>query len=247
MIRQALAKRGSPLHASWHTLGVPLGIELAAAEGWDLALIDQQHGMGGNDQLVAQLTAARAAGVPGLVRVAWNDAALVSRALDAGAAGVVVPMVNSAEEAAALVRAAKYPPLGARSWGPYRAALTSSGDYLSDANEATLAFAQIETAAAVEALDGIVATAGIDGLLVGPNDLALSLTGARDIRAPVVLDAMAAVLAACRDKGRLAWIFANDRAYADDRRIEGWDIISIGSDAGWLAAGSRAMLKGTGA
>jgi 4-hydroxy-2-oxoheptanedioate aldolase len=93
-------------------------------------MIDQQHGLGGHDEMVGCLTASRAAGMPALVRVADNDQGLIGRALDAGAQGVVCPLIDSADDAERFVRAVKYPPRGRRSWGPYRAQLGVSGDYV---------------------------------------------------------------------------------------------------------------------
>lgn len=235
---------------AWHALGSGLAVEMAAAAGWDAALIDQQHGFGGQSELLAGLTAARAGGIPAFVRVAWNDHALIGRALDGGAAGIVCPMINDADDAARLVEAAKYPPLGARSWGPYRAAPTFGGDYFAEANGATLVFAQIETGAALDNLDAILATKGLGGILVGPNDLAVSLTGGRDIRDGAVLAAIDDVLTRARDAGVIGWIFANDDSYARDMRARGWTMLSIGTDGGWLrdAAGAQlaAIARGAG-
>jgi len=235
------AKRGSA-YVSWHTLGNALAIETAASVGWDGALIDQQHGVGGNDSLIGGLIAARAGGVPAVVRVGWNDRQLISRALDAGAGGIVCPMINTPEDAREFVAAAKYPPLGGRSWGPYRAAMLTSDDYLAGANTDTLAIVQIETRSALDHLDAILDTDGIDAALVGPNDLAISLTGQRDITAPEVLEAMGRVRSGCRERGKLSWIFANDRSFADARVDEGWDVITVGTDGGWLTAGAEAGL-----
>lgn len=229
---------GAPAMASWHGLGSALAVELIAGAGWDLAMLDQQHGFGGQAELLAGLMAARAGGVPAVVRVGWNDPALISRALDAGASGIMCPMVNSAADAAQLVAAAKYPPLGARSWGPYRAAQGNSATYLERANREILTFAQIETADALAAVDDIVGTNGLDGVCVGPNDLALSLTGERDITAPTVRDAVGHIHARARVAGCLTWIFCNDTSYAETVRPLGWDIMTIGTDSGWLMAGA---------
>ena len=235
------AKSG-PAYVSWHTLGDPVAIETAAAAGWDGALIDQQHGAGGNDVMVGGLIAARSGGVPAVVRVGWNDKQLISRALDAGAHGVVCPMINTGDEARAFVKAAKYPPLGERSWGPYRAGMVFDGDYLAIANDETLTIAQIETRSAVDHLEAIVTTEGLDAALVGPNDLAISLTGERNVEAPQVLEAMAKVRKLCSEHGRLSWIFANDPKYAAARAEEGWDIITVGTDGRWIAFGAEHYL-----
>src|SRR5680860_662045 len=120
--RQA-AKERKTLFNAWLTLNNPFLIELIGEAGWDCLTIDQQHGLGGNEALVACLTAAKAAGLPAIVRVANNDPGLVGRALDAGAQGIMCPLINNVDEAERFVRAVKYPPRGLRSWGPYRAKL----------------------------------------------------------------------------------------------------------------------------
>lgn len=238
-IRGALSA-GKPLFNAWSTLGVPFAVELAADAGADIITIDQQHGIGGNVELLACLTAARAARVPALVRVAANDYGLIGRALDAGAQGVVCPMVNNAADVRALVDAVKYPPLGHRSTGPYRAKLLLP-DYFYNANAWTVACAQIETREAMGNLDAILTTPGIDMVCVGPNDLAISLSEGRhaDIRAPEVLDALDLTLARCREHGLIAGIFANDAEYAKPLVAKGWQVVAVSADARWLANGAR--------
>ena len=105
-----LIAKNKTSYAGWCVLGSSLGVELVAAAGWNIVLIDQQHGFGGQSEMLAGLTAARAGGIPACVRVAWNDHALIGRAIDAGAHGVVCPMINTADDARAFVHAAKYPP-----------------------------------------------------------------------------------------------------------------------------------------
>lgn len=238
-IRDRLAA-GKPLFNAWATLGAPFAIELAADAGADIVTIDQQHGIGDNTELLACLTAARAAGVPALVRVASNDTGLIGRALDAGAQGVICPMVNNAADAAALVAAVKYPPLGARSTGPFRARFLLP-DYFQHANGWTITCAQIETRESIDNLDAILATPGIDMICAGPNDLAISLSGGRhaDIRAGAVVDALDLTLEKCREHGVIAGIFANDTEYAKPLLAKGWQVVAVATDARWLANGAR--------
>ncbi|HET7210838.1 MAG TPA: aldolase/citrate lyase family protein, partial [Methyloceanibacter sp.] len=114
-IRKA-AKDGRTLYNAWLTLNNPFLIELIGEAGWDCLTIDQQHGLGGNEALVGCLTAARASGLPAIVRVAENSPGLIGRALDAGAQGIMCPLIGSVEDADAFVQAVKYPPHGNRSW-----------------------------------------------------------------------------------------------------------------------------------
>jgi 4-hydroxy-2-oxoheptanedioate aldolase len=235
---------GRPLFNAWLSLGCAFIVEMVAEAGADLVTIDQQHGIGGNAELVAALTAANAARVPALVRVAWNDMGLIGRALDAGAQGVICPMVNSAADARRLVDAVKYPPMGARSWGPYRARL-GLGDYFREANSWTVACAQIETKTALDNLDDILSTPGLDAVCAGPNDLAITLSAGRhaDIRAPEVTAALDHLLAKCKEHSVIATIFANDADYARPLIAAGWEMIAIANDTRWIGAAASAAKK----
>lgn len=241
--RALLAARRTVFKA-WLGLGSPLAVEIAADAGWDAVLIDQQHGAGGQAELLGCLTAAKAAGVPALVRVAQLDYGLTGRALDAGAQGVMVPMVETAEDAARLAHFVKYPPLGGRSIGPYRARLLIDGDYFAAANAWTVACGQIETARAVENIDAICATEGFDMICIGPNDLAISISRGqdRDIGSPGMLETIEHVRQRAVAHGVVTAIFANGPEFAKRMMETGWQVISIGTDTGWLAAAARQML-----
>jgi 4-hydroxy-2-oxoheptanedioate aldolase len=232
---------GKPLFNAWLSLGSALAVELAAEAGADLVTIDRQHGLGGDNEMVAALTAAGAARIPALVRVVANDFGLIGRALDAGAHGVICPMVNSAEDAWRLVEAVKFPPLGVRSVGPFRARLALP-DYLGAANDWTIACAQIETKAGLDNLDKILATPGLDMICAGPNDLALTLSGGADsdIRSPAAMAALDHILAKCREYSVIATVYANDPDYAKAMIAQGWQMVAVGSDARWLVEGARA-------
>lgn len=242
-VRDNLGK-GRPLFNAWLSLGCAFVAEVVAEAGADLVTIDQQHGIGGNAEMIAALTAARAAGAPALVRVAWNDMGLIGRALDAGAQGVICPMVNTAADAQRLVDAVKYPPMGARSWGPYRARI-GMGDYFRDANGWTIACGQIETAEALGNLDAILATPGLDAICAGPNDLAITLSEGKhaDIRAPEVEAALDHLLAKCREHSVIATIFANDADYARGLIAKGWEIVAIANDTRWVGAAAAEAKK----
>jgi len=247
LVRAKLAL-GKPLFNAWLSLGAPLVVELVAEAGCDLVTIDQQHGIGGNAELVACMIAARGAGVPALVRVAGNDVGLIGRALDAGAQGVICPMVNSAEDAERFVAAVKYPPLGGRSWGPYRARL-GMADYFRQANGWTIACAQIETKAAIGELDAILTTPGLDMICAGPNDLAITLSDGThaDIRAAEVVEALDLLLAKCKEHGVIATIFANDADYAKSLIGKGWQIVALANDMRWIgaaASGAKQVISG---
>ena len=249
----SLARRlraGEIVHCGWCTLGVPIIAETIAREGFSAVTFDQQHGLFDIASTVAGIAAVRLAGAAPIVRVPLGDFATVSRVLDFGAEAVIAPMINTAADARALVAAAKYPPLGERSWGPHRAtALAGISDqtiYLREANATTLTFAMIETRLALENLEEIARTPGIDGLFVGPSDLSLALTdgGELDPHSPAVelmLERVAAVAASTKTIPGLYCANA-ERANACAKR--GFRFFAIGSDLGFLRAGTVAQVKG---
>ena len=164
-----------------------------AGQGYDSITIDTQHGMIGFEPMLAMLQAMRFSPATLLVRVPWLDPAPIMQALDAGAYGIICPMINSRAEAERMVSYVRYPPKGERSFGPTRANYTAGSGYAAEANDEILCFAMVETAEAVANLADIVATPGLDGIYIGPADLSFSLsegrltpgfrqTGARDDR-----------------------------------------------------------------
>jgi 4-hydroxy-2-oxoheptanedioate aldolase len=231
------------LFNAWLMLNSPFLIELIGGAGWDCITIDQQHGVGGNETLLSCLTAARASGLPAIVRVAKNDEGLIGRALDAGAQGVMCPMIESVADAERFVSAVKYPPRGQRSWGPYRASLDHDEDYFTIANGWTIACPQIETRGALDQLDDILALNGVDMVCFGPNDLSVVLIGRRDIEAPEVKEAREFVLRKCREKAVIALIFANDIDYAKPLVRDGWDVVAVGTDLGWFSKAAAETLR----
>ncbi len=237
------AQEGRTLFNAWLMLNSPFVIELIGEAGWDCLTIDQQHGMGGNEALLGCLTAARACGLPAIVRVAENDSGLIGRALDAGAQGIMCPMIANVDEAEAFVQAVKFPPRGKRSWGPYRAALGHAGDYFTTANDWTIACPQIETKGALDQLDDILALPGVDMVCFGPNDLSTALTGRLDIHAPEVAEAIELVLRKCREKKVISLIYANDVAYARPLVAAGWNVVAVATDAIWFAEAAAAVRK----
>lgn len=172
-LRDSLAE-GRPLLGAWKGLPDPVGAELTGRAGFDWVCIDTQHGLIGYEAMVALLQAVAVSGTPVIVRVPSNDGAAIGRALDAGAQGVIVPYVETADEARRAVAACRYPPLGVRSWGPVRP-LFETGTYSPEqGNRDVVCLVMIETVRGLANADDILAVEGVDGVYVGPNDLALS-------------------------------------------------------------------------
>ncbi len=241
LIRDA-ARDKRLLFNSWVMLGSAHAVEVLGQAGWDTVTLDMQHGAIGHEAMVACLTAAQVAGMPALARVADNNPGLIGAALDGGAQGVICPMVNSGEDAERLIDAVKYPPRGKRSWGPYRAKPMIEGDYFEGANGWTVACAQIETGEALENIDDILATDGLDMVLAGPNDLAITLTGTPNIFAAEVVDALDLILKKAREASVMAAVFANNIDFARPLSTAGWDLLTVGTDGGLLAAAASDVI-----
>ncbi len=205
-----------------------------------------QHGMIGFSDAVELVAAINAAGRPAIVRTLWNDPATPGQAFDAGASCVIAPLVNSRAEAERLVRAAKYPPLGARSWGAYggiQSSGLSSRDYLREANRLTMTFAMIETVEAVRNVDEIAATPGLDGLFVGPSDLSISLSNgaAIDKTGPATMAAMEKIAAAARNNGLIAGAFAGEAPVITAYQRLGYTFLAAAVDTELLSLGAETL------
>ncbi len=168
-------QRGEPTFGGWLLIPSSFAAEVMARQGFDYLCVDMQHGLIGYQVALEMLQAIGTTDSVPLVRVPQNDFGMINKMLDAGAHGIVIPMVNSAEEAREAVRACRYAPEGARSFGPSRAALSAGPDYFATANQSVACIPLIETREAVDALDEILAVPGIDAIYVGPNDLSISL------------------------------------------------------------------------
>lgn len=233
-----LKAEGKPIINAWLSIGAGYAAESIALQGFDSATVDCQHGMIGFDMAITMLQAISATPAIPMVRPSRNDPAEIMRFLDAGAYGVICPMVSTAEEAAALVAACRYPPFGNRSFGPARGMLYGGSDYLAKANDEILVFAMIETIEGLANADAIVATPGIDGIYVGPNDLALALghLPVSESREPVVAEAIERIRAAVVAEEKIAGVFCSGGAGAAERLAEGFDLVTPGNDATLLRA-----------
>ncbi|SEE44108.1 HpcH/HpaI aldolase family protein [Jiangella alba] len=229
----------------WIATDNPVGTERIARLGYDYVGIDAQHGLLDYRGWLAALLAIEAGGrSAGLVRVPANDLTFIGQALDAGAHGVIVPLVDSAEQAAAAVRACRYPPEGGRSYGPMRAGLRI-GPAPAEANAHVFCAVMIETLTALENVEAIAATPGLDGVYVGPSDLTLALGGASSTD-PAVADqldtAAGRVAAAASARGIAAGIHCPDGATAHRRLAQGFTFATVSSDLVHLEQAAAAHL-----
>jgi 4-hydroxy-2-oxoheptanedioate aldolase len=242
-------RAGETVFAGWATMASPLAAETLGRDGFPAVVLDVQHGLWDTASLIAAIGAVHHSGSAPVVRVPLNDFAYVSRALDFGAEAIIAPMINSASDARAFAAVAKFPPRGERSWGPQRAmALQGRAvptDYLREANEGTLTLAMIETPAALNNVDDIAGTDGIDALFIGPYDLSTSLSAgsAQDVTAPEVERAIDVIRAAAVKAGKIPGIFCRDAERALAMAKRGFKFITIGSDHGFLRAGIAEQVK----
>jgi 4-hydroxy-2-oxoheptanedioate aldolase len=182
---------------------------------------------------------------PAFVRVRWNEPGEIMKALDAGAQGVIVPMVNSAEEATRAVGAARYPPAGYRSWGPVRAALGVDGYSPETANQRTLVVIMIETDSGMEQMDEILSVPGVDAVYVGPNDLAVThgLPPSATVDSSEHADLVLAILAGCQRHGVVAGIHCGSAETARRWVEAGFQMLNVNSDAVFMRQTAVAVVR----
>ena len=229
---------GKAVINSWCGVPSSFSAEVMAHAGWDSLVIDMQHGMIDYGVMVTMLQGISTTGVVPLARVPWSDPARIMKILDAGAYGVICPMINTAQEAEAMVRACKYPPRGYRSWGPVRASLYAGSDYGDHANVETIVMPMIETAEALKNLDEILSVDGVDAIYVGPSDLSLAmgLKPRLDQTDPPVVDAQKKIAAACKRHNVIAGIHNATATYALKMIAEGYQFVTLASDSRFMAA-----------
>ena len=237
-------RAGRQTVGAWLTVESSFNAEAMAHVGFDWLCIDMQHGVIDYAGSVTMMQAISTTATVPFVRVPWNDAATIMRALDGGASGVVVPLVNNGEEAARAVAACRYPPNGIRSSGPARARLVNGDDYVDAANPEVACIVMIETAEAIEKLDEILATPGVDAAYIGPADLAfaLGLPGHGDNPHPRHLETVTRIIEACKRHGVVAGIHTGSVAYTQKYLDMGFQMVTLGMDMNFMTARATADL-----
>lgn len=240
----AVWQKGGCALNGWLAMPSAFAAEVMAAQGWDSLTVDMQHGLADYRAMVAMLAAVNTTKTAALARVPWLDEAMIMRTLDAGADGIICPMINNRNDALRLAAATRYPPLGKRSFGPIRARIVFGGDYADFANELPV-LAMLETAEAVENADAILSVPGISGVYAGPSDLAYSL--GCEISAPFAPPVSAAldeILAAARRNNSRAGVHTLSPEEGNAMREKGFDLVTIQSDVRLLTAAARAVVRG---
>ena len=248
-LKQSWAE-GRAVVNGWLSIANPFSAEIMAAQGYDSVTVDTQHGVVDYRDAVTMFQAMRASAVTPMARVPWLDAGAIMKVLDAGAYGVICPMVNTREDAERLVSYVRYPPAGQRSFGPTRANFSAGGDYAAHANDEVLCFAMVETAAAMDNLEAITTTPGLDGVYIGPADLTLGLTHGRlapgfDRQEPEMIDAIKQVQIAAKAAGIRSGLHCGTPAYAAQAVGWGFDLVTVSNDVRLLVAAAGASVAQT--
>ncbi len=236
--------RGEAVVNGWLSIPSSFSAEVMAHQGFDSLVVDMQHGVIDYQTAVTMLQAISTTSVIPLARVPWNDPAIIMKALDAGAYGVIVPLLNSRADVEAAVAACRYPPLGIRSYGPLRAAYYAGPDYFANANQEVCCIPMIETRSALEGLDDLLSVPGVDAVYVGPADLSLSLglpPGADNPDAAFG-QALERILDACRRHQVVPGIAGNVKT-AVKRLEQGFLMVEVAQDAATLARSASRDLR----
>lgn len=242
---RSIWKAGGAVVNGWLAIPSSFSAEVMAHQGWDSLTVDLQHGVTDYGSAVAMFTAISTTPTVPIARVPWLDPGIIMKVLDAGAYGVICPMINCKADAEKFIHAARYAPLGGRSFGPVRALLYGGPDYPAHANETVVTLAQIETIEAVNNLDQILSVKGLDAVYIGPADLSLSMgcTPTFDDVDKPVAEAIDLVLAKAKEHGVIACIHNGTPEAALKRIAKGFQLVTIGSDARLMAAGAQQITQ----
>ncbi|MBO6509230.1 MAG: hydroxyacid aldolase [Roseibium sp.] len=240
-------RSGQPVITAWSLLPAPIVPELLARAGYPAVTLDLQHGMHDFNEARDMLAAIALGGAHRIVRVPLDDNASAARLADVGAECVIAPMINSAKEASAFARALKYPPVGDRSYGPFRASVLSglsNEDYLERANTEILSLAMVESREALDALDDILAVPELDGIFVGPSDLSISMSNgeAVDPNGEETARTCAMIAEKATEAGKIPGIFCLGAEKVKETVDQGYKLITHGIDAALLDSAAKAAL-----
>jgi 4-hydroxy-2-oxoheptanedioate aldolase len=221
--------------------------EIMANAGWDSLTVDLQHGLHSIETAINMIQAISTTDTVPLARVNWNEPGSIMRLLDAGAYGIICPMINTRAECEAFVGACRYPPQGYRSLGPTRARLVMGADYAERANSEILTIAMVETVEAMQNLEAIASVDGLDMIFVGTGDLLLSLTGqvGMDTADPQVDAALDRVVQVCGQYNLIAGLFSTSPDYAAKMIQRGYQFVTVSTDSLILGEYARRIVQTT--
>jgi 4-hydroxy-2-oxoheptanedioate aldolase len=239
-------KAGKPIINSWLAVPSSFSAEVMANQGWDSLTIDMQHGLIDYPNAVSMLQAISTTETTPMARVNWNEPGQIMKVLDAGCYGIICPMVSNRKEAEKFVQACQYPPKGYRSFGPVRASIYGGDDYAKNADEEILKLAMIETKEALEKLDEILDTPHLDGIYVGPADLSLAIGEEPGFDRPENTKAykeILRILESAKKRNLFTGLHNGTPEYAQKMLNIGFNLVTVGSDSRYIAAGAKFDLE----
>lgn len=235
---------GELMAGTFLNLGSSLTAEMTGQAGFDWVLIDLEHGAGDRQELLLQMQALESTPAFPVVRIAWNDPVRFKHVLDLGLSGVMVPYIQSPDEAEKAVAAMRFPPDGVRGVASMNRACNFGpgfDDYFKNANSQLLTIVQIETKKAVDCVDEIASVDGVDVLFIGPLDLSVSLGVPQQLNHPLVRDAFQKVVSACKKTGKAPGLMLMREEQISPAVTDGFTFLGLGSDGGLVASGMRQM------
>lgn len=247
---RAKFEAGEAAFGIWAGIPTSLTAELAANAGYDYVCVDLQHGLSDEATMVTMFQATQAGGSVPLARLAWTEPWLIMRALDLGAAGVILPLIDNAAEAARAVESCRYPPVGKRSYGPIRAELVMGSAAPDELGGDVLCIAMIETRDGIENLEEIAATPGLDGLYIGPSDLSIALGLAPgavvsdpSVDRPALAEAIERIRGVCEAHGLIAGMHCGSGEVAAQYARQGFRLLTVAVDTSLYKATIRRELN----
>jgi 4-hydroxy-2-oxoheptanedioate aldolase len=243
-LKEIFNKGGSAING-WLQIPNSFTAELMANQNWDSLTLDMQHGVIDYSHAISMLQAISTTDVVPLARVNWNEPGQIMKILDAGAYGIICPMVSNRKEAENFVQACMYPPRGYRSYGPIRGLVYGGPDYADEANNEILKFAMIETKESLDNLDEIMQTPGLDGIYIGPADLSLAIGEKPSFDKPEgdpVFEVIMKILEHAKKNKVIAGIQNAQPEYAHKMIKKGFQLVTIGTDQRFMVAAAKASL-----
>ena len=239
-------KSGKAVINGWCQIPSSFSAEVMSHMGWDSITIDMQHGVIDYSNALQMLQAISSTDAVPLARVNWNESGQIMKILDAGAYGVICPMVSNREQAEKFAQACMYPPNGYRSYGPIRGLIYGGSDYAEHANDEILKLAMIETGEALEKLDEIMSTPGIDGIYIGPADLSLAIGEKPSFDKPEgspTYKEIVKILKHAKKNNIVAGIHNGTAEYAQKMIDLGFQLVTVGSDQRFMSEGARSTVS----
>ena len=243
-LRNCWSKGKGAINA-WCSIPSAVTAEMMSMSDFDSVTIDMQHGLVDYQIALNMLQVISGSGKTPMVRVPWNEPGIIMKSLDAGALGIICPMINTPEDAISFVGATRYAPVGYRSSGPTRALMVHGPLYHDEANEKIISFAMIETVEALENVEKIAATDGLTGIYIGPSDLSISMgfKPGLDRVEPEMIDAIKKIESACKDNDIKVGIHCLSPSYLKDKLSNGYDLATLASDVRIYAEGISNKMK----